>query len=453
MSTQRGRTRAPELRPGLRLNVRGRTVYLRGLRNSPTGLLRWLTMLGPGLIAAMAGDDSAGIATYSSVGAAYGYDLIWVMVLITVSLALVQEMSARLGAASGRGMLDLVRERFGITWALVVVVVVVVANAGVVVAEFVGIGAATELFGISRYLTVPLAAGIIWYLVTAGSYSRVEKIFVVMTLVFFAYPITAVIAGPDWGAVARGSLIPSLRRDPDYILLFVAMIGTTITPYMQLFQQSSVVEKGVARRHYGPERLDAYVGSIFSNLVGVTIIIATAATLHASGQTEIETAADAAEVLRPVAGDAAQLLFGVGLIGASFIAASVLPLTTAYSLSEAFGFTKGISLDFRRARIFFSVFTSLLLFGMVVSLIPEIPVMQLLVAISALNGVMLPVLLFFLLRLVNDHRLVGDLKNGPLYNVLGWGTLVFITVAVTALLSSQVLGHFGIDIFAALGGE
>ncbi len=349
-------------------------------------------------------------------------------------------------------MLDLVRERFGITWALVVVAVVTVANAGVVVAEFVGIGAGAELFGISRYVAVPLAAAIIWYLVTAGTYSRVEKVFVLMTLVFFAYPITAIIAQPDWGAVARGAYIPTLRRDPDYVLLFVAMVGTTITPYMQLFQQSSIVEKGVARRHYGPERADAYVGAVFSNFVAVTIIVATGATLHASGQTQIETAAEAAEVLRPVAGDAAQTLFAVGLIGASLIAASVLPLTTAYSLSEAFGFTKGINLDFRRARIFFSVFTSLLIFGMVVSLIPGIPVMDLLVAISALNGVLLPVLLFFLLHLVNDHRLVGDLKNGALNNVLGWGTLAFVSVAVFALLSSQVLGHFGIDPFAGLGG-
>jgi Mn2+/Fe2+ NRAMP family transporter len=452
VSLQRGKARAPELRPGLRLNIRGRTMYLRGLRNSPTGILRWLTMLGPGLVAAMAGDDAAGIATYSSVGAAYGYDLIWVMLLITVSLAVVQEMSARLGAATGRGMLDLVRERFGITWALVTVVVIMVANAGVIIAEFVGIGAATELLGIDMPVSIPLSAAVIWYLVTAGSYSRVEKIFVLMTLVFLAYPVTAFIAGPDWGAVARGAFIPTLRKDADYILLFVAMVGTTITPYMALFQQSSVVEKGVARRHYGPERLDAYVGSFLTNFVAVMIIIATGATLHATGHTNIETAAEAAEVLRPVAGDAAQILFAVGLLGASFIAAAVLPLTTAYTMSEAFGFTKGINLDFRRARIFYSVFTGLLVFGVVTALIPGIPVMDLLVVISALNGVMLPILLYFLIRLSNDHRLMGDLKNGPVYNVLGWGTLVFVSVAVSALIASQILGMFGVEIADLLGG-
>jgi len=452
VSVERKARRAPELRPGLRLNIRGRSLYFRGLRHSPTGVLRWLTILGPGLVAAMAGDDAAGIATYSAVGAAYGYDLIWVMLLITVSLAVVQEMSARLGAATGRGMLDLVRERFGITWALLTVVVVLVANAGVIVAEFVGIGAASELLGLDKHIAIPLSAAIIWYLVTAGSYSRVEKIFVLMTLVFLAYPVTAIIAQPDWAAVARGAFIPTLRHDADYILLFVAMVGTTITPFMELFQQSSIVEKGVARRHYGPERLDAYVGSIFSNFVAIMIIVATGATLHVSGHTQIETAAEAAEVLRPVAGDAARILFAVGLLGASFIAAAVLPLTTAYTMSEAFGFTKGINLDFRRARIFFSVFSGLLVFGVVIALIPNLPVMDLLVVISALNGVMLPVLLFFLLRLINDRRLVGDLKNGRIYNLLGWGTLVFVSVAVFALLSSQALGLFGLEVGDLFGG-
>ena len=440
--------RAPELRPGLRLNIRGRAVHLRGLREPPRGLLRWLTILGPGLVAAMAGDDAGGIAAYSSVGAAFGYQLIWAMVLMTVSLAVVQEMAARLGAATGRGMLDLVRERFGITWALFMVVVVLIANAGVIVAEFTGIGAAAELLGANKYLAVPLAAVVLWYTVTAGSYGRVERLLVVMTLVFLAYPVTAIIARPDWGEVARG-LIPSVRADPNYMMLFVALVGTTITPFMQLFQQSSVVEKGVARRHYGPERWDAYLGSVFSTFVAVAIIVATGATLHAAGRTGIESAAEAAEVLRPVAGDGAQLLFAVGLLGASLIAAGVLPLTTAYSLSEAFGFSKGVSLDFRRARIFFTVFTGLLAFGATAALIPNVPVIDLLLFVQILNGVLLPIMLVFQLRLINDHRLVGDLKNGSLYNVLGWGTVLFVTAAVVALLGSEALELVGIDVFLA----
>jgi NRAMP (natural resistance-associated macrophage protein)-like metal ion transporter len=409
-----------------------------------------IAILGPGLVAAMAGDDAGGIATYSAVGAAYGYQLLWVMLVITVSLAVVQETAARLGAATGRGMLDLVRERYGITWALFMVAVVLVANTGIILAQFAGIGAAAELFGISRYLAIPVSAAALWYSVTAGSYASVEKLFVAMTLVFFAYPVTAILAQPDWGEVARGAFIPSLQREPEFIMLFVALVGTTITPFMSLFQQSSVVEKGVARRHYGPERMDAYVGSIFSNFVAITIIIATGATLHVAGHTEIESAADAANVLRPVAGDAAQALFAFGLLGASLLAAGILPLTTAYSVSEAFGFPKGVGLDFRRAPTFFGVFTALIVFGAAVALIPNMPLIDVLVWVQTLNGVLLPILLVFQLLLVNDRRLVGTLANTRLYNVLGWGTVIFVTTAVVALLGTEALGFLGIDVFGSL---
>ena len=436
---------------GLRLNIRGRSVTLRGVRQPPSGLARWLAILGPGLIAALAGDDAGGIATYSSVGAKFGYDLLWMLLLITLSLAVVQEMSARLGAATGRGLLDLVRERFGIGWALVAVGVVLVANGGVTITEFAGIGAALELFGVSKYLAVPLAAAAVWRLVVGGTYGRVEKVFLAMTLVFFAYPIAAVLAHPNWGDVARGAFIPSLRSDPDYILLFVATVGTTITPYMQLFQQSSIVEKGVARRHYGSERIDAYAGSVFTNVVAAFIIIATGATLHAAGSTDIETAADAAQALQPVAGAFAQALFAVGLLGASLLAAGVLPLATAYSVSEAFGFRKGVNLDFRRAPTFLGLFSALVLLGAVVALIPNVPLIQMLVVIQALNGVLLPVILVFLLLLINDRRLVGDLKNSPLYNALGWGTFALVTVAVATMLGSQLLGLFGLALFGAGG--
>jgi Mn2+/Fe2+ NRAMP family transporter len=407
----------------------------------------WLLVLGPGLIAAMAGDDAGGIATYSSVGASFGYELLWMLLLITVSLAVVQEMCARLGAASGRGLLDLVRERFRLGWTFFAVGVVLVANGGVIVTEFAGIGAAVELFGISRYLVVPLAAAAIWRMVIGGSYGWVEKVFVLMTMVFFAYPIAAFMGQPNWSEVARGAFVPSLRADPEYIMLFVGMVGTTITPYMQLFQQSSIVEKRVARRHYGPERFDAYLGAVFSNLIAAFIIIATGATLHASGAPEIETAADAAQALRPVAGDAAQTIFAVGLLGASLLAAGVLPLATAYSISEAFGFRKGVNLDLRRAPVFLGLFSGLIALGALIALIPNLPLIQLLVAIQVLNGILLPIILVFLMILSNDERVIGNLKNGRLQNVLGWGTITAVTVAVATLLGSQLLELFGIQLF------
>ena len=424
------------------LNVRGRTIRLRGVRLPPGGAFAWLAVLGPGLIAANAGNDAGGVATYGQTGARYGYDLLWLLAVITVSLAVVQEMCARLGAATGRGLLDLVRERFGIAWALFAVAVVVVANAGTLVTEFVGVGAAAELLGVPRLVAVPLAAALVWYLVTGGAYSAVEKVFLGMTLVFFAYPVAAVLAHPAWGEVARG-FVPKAPAGPDALVTVVALIGTTITPYMQLFQQSSVVEKGVSREGYGPERIDAYAGALFSNVVAGFIIIATAATLHAAGKTEIATAADAAQALQPVAGDAAQAIFAVGLIGASLLAAGVLPLATAYSVSEAFGFRKGVSLDFRRAPFFLGLFTCLVVLAALMALVPGVPVIQLLVAIQVLNGVLLPVVLLFVLLLINDARLTRGLKNTARYNVLAWGTFVLVTSAVAVLLGSQLVGLLG----------
>src|SRR5678815_4072335 len=429
---------------GLRVNVRGRSVNLRGMRRSPTGLLRWLAILGPGLIATSAGNDAGGIATYSQAGAKFGYELIWVMVILTVSFGVMQEMCARLGAATGKGLLDLIRERFGIGWALFAVVIILVANGGVTVSEFVGIGAAMELLGVSKYIAVPLGALLIWYLVIFGSYGKVEKILLLMTLVFFAYPVAAFMAKPNWSEVARGAFVPTFKADPAYIFLVVGLLGTTVTPYIQIFQQSSLVEKGVARRHYGPERIDAYVGAVFSNLMSISMIVATAATLYVVGQHEIGSAADAARALEPVVGSAARVMFGIGLLGATLLAGAVLPLATAYAVSEAFGMPKGVNLDFRRGKIFFSLFTALIVIGVVLALIPNIPVMQLLVGVQVLNGVLLPIVLVFILLLINDKNLTRELKNTKLNNIIAVGTLVLITSAVVVMLGGQLLGWLGI---------
>ena len=437
-------SRPRTLQHSLRLNIRGRSVNLRRFHLPPSGLLKWLLILGPGLIASSAGNDAGGIATYSQAGAQFGYDLIWVMVIITVSLAVVQEMVARLGAATGRGLLDLIRERFGIGWSFLAMGILFIANSGIVVSEFLGIGAAAQLFGISKWLAVPISALLLWYLVIFGSYAWVEKIFLAMTLVFLAYPVAAILAGPDWGEVARGAFIPTFRSDQAYLFLLVGLLGTTITPFMQLFQQSSTVERGVARRHYGPERVDAYAGAVFSNLISVTMIIATAATLHQAGQTQIDSAADAAQALEPFVGNAAKTLFAVGLMGASMLAGAVLPLATAYAVSEVLGAPKGVNLDFRRAPVFFGLFTGMIFFGAVMSLISNLPVIQWMVAVQVLNGTLLPIMLIFILRLINDEGLMGGLKNTRVYNILGWGTFILITTAVVIMLGSQVLSMLGV---------
>jgi len=432
---------APKTLPtGLRLNIRGRSIYLRGLRLPPRGIWKWLVILGPGLIATSAGNDAGGIATYSSAGAKFGYQMIWVMVLLTVSFAVVQEMCSRLGAATGRGLLDLIREKFGIEWTLFAVGIIVIANGGVTISEFVGIGAATELLGVSRYISVPVAAALLWYLVIFGSYARVEKIFLLMTLVFFSYPIAAIMAKPHWGEVLHGAVVPTIHLDSDYIFLLVGLLGTTLTPYIQVFQQSSIVERGASRKRYGQEKLDAYFGSIFSNLMSISMIIATAATLYIAGQTNIESAADAAKALEPVAGSSAMALFAVGLLGASLLAGGVLPLATSYAISEAFGIPKGVNLDFRRGKVYFGLFSTFIVLGAAAALIPGVPIFPLLVGIQVLNGGLLPIILVFILILINDAKLTGDLKNTRTYNILGWATFALITTAVVVMLGAQIYG-------------
>lgn len=432
-------------RAAIRLRVRGRTVWLRGLRRPPPKVLLWLAILGPGLIAGTAGDDAGGIATYSQVGAKYGYDFLWVMLWITVSLGLVQETSARIGAATGRGLLDLIRERFGIAWALFAVAAIMVTNCSILISEFIGVGSALELFGVTKLVVIPLSAVCIGYLVVAGSYDRAEKVLLVMTLAFLAYPISAVVAHPDWAAVASGLAIPKLRPDPRYLLLLVATIGTTISPYQPLFQQSASVERGTARRHYGSERADSYVGAIISNVISIFIIIAAAATLHAAGKTDLQTAADAAQALKPVAGPQAELLFAIGIVGASLMGAAVLPLVTAYAVTEAFGFPKGVDLDFRRGRVFLGLFCGLIAVAAVIALVaPTSAMIQVLVYIQLLNGILMPIMLSFMMLLANDHRLMGSLKNGRAGNAVGWLTVGLITAAIVVGLGAELLSLVGL---------
>jgi Mn2+/Fe2+ NRAMP family transporter len=402
-----------------------------------TPLLTWLGVLGPGIIAANAGNDAGGIATYASAGAAYGYSLLWVLLLVTISLVVVQEMSARMGAVTGKGLSDLIRERFGIRWTVLAMLGLLVANAGVAISEFVGIAAAGDLFGIPRWLIVPLAALLLWALVVFGSYRSAERVFLGFTFVFFAYPLAAWIAGPRWTDVAHGLLMPTVRRDPGYIQMVIALIGTTITPYMQLFLQSSTAEKGTTGDAIRRVRADAVIGAVFSDVVAFFIIVATGATLFVRGIT-VETAEDAARALEPLAGGAASTLFGLGLFGACMLAGVVLPLTTAYSLCEAFGFETGISRRFREAPVFMGIFTGLIALGAVVALIPDLPIIPVLIAIQVLNGMLSPIVLISVLRLSNDPEVMGNHRNGPLFNAIATVTVLVIIALTLALLGMTV---------------
>ncbi|MBK9715562.1 MAG: Nramp family divalent metal transporter [Kouleothrix sp.] len=405
----------------------------------------YLMALGPGLLAASAGNDAGGIATYASAGASYGYELLWAMVIVTIFVGVVQEMSARLGAVTGKGFSDLVRENFSLRVTALILLTLFVANFGIIVSEFVGIAAAAELFGVNRYIAVPLAALLVWFLITRGSYDRVEKIFLVLTLGFFAYIGAAFLARPDWGDVLTHVLEPAPRLEIGYLQLLIALIGTTISPYMQLYVQSSVVEKGVTPDEYRYTRFDVFVGTVFAGIVASFIIIATAATLFPRGIT-IETASDAALALEPVAGPYASILFGLGLLGASLLAAGVLPLATTYVMSEALGFERGVSRSWSEAPIFMGLFSGLLALGAVLALIPGLPLIQVLVGVYVLNGLLLPIELFAILQLVNNRELMGEYANRRLYNILAWAIAVIVSLLSLALIVTIVLGWFGVSL-------
>jgi len=397
-------------------------------------LIAIVGFLGPGLIAANAGNDAGGVATYSQVGAKYGYSLLWMMVLLTVSLVVVQEMAARMGAVTGKGLAELIREEYGIRWSLFATVAVLFANVGICISEFVGIGAALGLAGVPFQVSVPIAGVLVWLLLVRGSYKSAERVFVLMTIPFFAYPIAAILAHPDWGDVARSAVVPHIELTAPYLLLFVATAGTTITPFMQLYLQSAVVERGIGPDELPAERAEVVSGSIFANLVASFIIIATGATLYLHGDHTVNSAADAAKALEPFAGRFAEVLFGFGLLGASLLAAAILPVTAAYVVAETFGFEKGISHQPRQAPVFVGVITVLIAIGVLVAIIPGIPVIPLLVGVQVVNGVLLPVTLFFVWRLAASRDVMGRHANGRTFNVLAGAT-----VAATSFLSVLVI--------------
>jgi NRAMP (natural resistance-associated macrophage protein)-like metal ion transporter len=402
----------------------------------------YLAVLGPGIIAANAGNDASGIATYSTVGAAYGYSLLWVFLPMMISLVAVQEMCVRMGVVTGQGLADLIRERFGVRWTTLVMLSLLIANTGVIISEFVGIAQASELFGIPRYITVPLTAGLIWWLVVKGTQKRVERVFLAMSLVFFGYVISAFLAGPDWSEVGRQIAKPNFEFNAGYLFTVMALIGTTITPFMQVYVQSSVVEKGMDEEDLPLARADVITGTIFACLIAAFIVISTAATLHIRGITEIESAATAADSLAPIAGNYAKYLFGIGLFGAAMLAMGVLPLATAYSLSEALGFEKGLSRSFREAPIFIGIFTALIVLGVIVALIPNIPQIKLLIFTQTINGVLLPVLLVTIVSLSSNREIMGEYANSIFVKIFAW----FITIIVSTL-SLMLIGKTIVDMF------
>ncbi len=401
-------------------------------------IFAFLAILGPGLVSAIAGDDAGGIGTYSVVGAKYGYELLWALVIIVIALAVVQEMTARITVFTGKGLADLIREVFGVRITAFAMLTLFIANGAVTISEFVGIAAASELFGVSRYLSVPIAAVAVWYIVARGNYHAAEKVFLALSAVFGVYVVSVFVVQPDWAQVARGTLIPSIPPERDAVLLVIAVIGTTISPYMQFTLSATTLDKGTKPEEYGLVFWETLLGVILSGAFAYFIIVATAATLHVNGVTSIETAEQAAQALAPIAGPLAESLFAIGLLGASLLAASILPLSTTYAICEAFGWERGVNQEREDAPIFYGIYTALIVIGAVVALIPGLPLFEIFVYVYLLNGILLPVLLVLMLRLANNKRLLGKRVNSLFVNVFGWGLTIVLIVLTLVLVATTL---------------
>jgi Mn2+/Fe2+ NRAMP family transporter len=398
-----------------------------------------LAALGPGIIAASAGNDAGGIATYSQAGASYGYATLWMILVMTFSLVIVQEMAARMGAVTGKGFAALIRERFGIRPTLFAMACLLTSNAATSVAEFAGIAASLQLFGVSKFISVPIAAIVVWLLVVRGTYRNVEVMLLVLSSVFLSYVIAAFMAKPDWGLVLKATVVPTFIPSASFVLIVIATIGTTIAPWMQFFVQSNIVDKGVTAKDLGYQRVDVIGGAVAANFIAWFIIVTTGTVLYPRG-IPAASAQQAALALAPVAGQYASVLFAIGLFGASLLAAFVLPLTAAYAVTEAFGLERGIDRTWSEAPVFVGIYTFVIVFGAVLVLIPNAPLITIMVMSQAVNGVLLPFLLIFMMIIVNDSRIMGRYINGRAYNAIGWTTVVVVIGLTVALLGFMAVG-------------
>jgi len=400
---------------------------MRFLRRWKTRILLFFAVVGPGFITANVDNDAGGIWTYSSAGAQFGHLLLWTMIPITLALIVVQEMTARMGAVTGKGLSDLIREEFGFRITFFMMIGILITNFGNIIAEFAGIAGSLELFGLSKYITVPICAVIVWLIVVKGQYKTVEKVFLAASFFYITYIVAGVLAKPVWVDALVGTVKPPARsawvRD-GYLYMVIGLVGTTIAPWMQFYLQASVVEKGVTRRQYKTSQLDVFIGCIFAVVVAWFIMVACAATLYANGYHNVTAAKDAAQALRPLAGDFAYILFAMGLFNASLFAASILPLSTAYTVCEGLGFESGVGMRFGEAPVFYWLYTILIVAGAGVILTPNLPLVKITILSQVVNGVVLPFVLIFMLLLINKKELMGEYVNSRLFNVVAWATTV-----------------------------
>ena len=402
-------------------------------------LLLVLAAMGPGIVTAMAGNDAGGISTYSTAGANFGFATLWVVPIMCVLLIIVETCAGRMGAVTGKGFAALIRERFGIRLTALAMLALLIGNVATTFSEFAGIASGMEMFGVSKYISVPVAAFTVWLLIVGGSYKRVQRVFLALSLVFITYIVAAFLADPDWESALTSTVIPHVVGESSFISLVIAMVGTTIAPWMMFFTQSNVVEKGLTVKDLFSQRVDAVSGTIAACLVAWFIIVTTGAILFPAGIT-IDSAADAARALAPFAGQYAEALFAIGLVAASFLAACVLPLTTAFVICEAFGWEAGVSFKWKEAPAFKSIFTFVIAFSAVVVLIPNINLLSVMLTAQFVNGVILPILLAFMAIISADKRIMGEHRTGRVLRAIIWATVGVVALLTLALFVMQLLG-------------
>ena len=397
----------------------------------------FLSIMGPGIITANVDNDAGGITTYSVAGAHFGYSLIWSFIPIIIALVIIQEMCSRMAVVTGKGLADLIREEFGVRVTFYAMIVLIFSNLFNTISEFAGIAASAELFGISKYILVPVCAIFVWWLIVKGTYKSVEKVFLVACLFYVSYIISGFLSKPEWAEVARSSVKPVIEFNKGYLLMLMGVIGTTIAPWMQFYQQSSVVEKEIKLKNYKYSRLDVIVGAFLVNIIAIFIVIVCANTLFKHG-IRIETAKDAALALKPLAGDYCFYLFAFGLLNASVFSACILPLSTAYSVCEGMGWEVGVSRRFREAPQFYVLYTAIIIIGATVILLPRVKLIPIMLLSQAANGILLPFVLIFMLLLVNNKRLMGKYTNSKIYNIF----TIFTIVAMIGLSIALLLAGF-----------
>src|ERR1017187_3273459 len=411
------------------------------LRRWKIRILLFFAVVGPGFITANVDNDAGGILTYSQAGAQFGHLLLWTMIPITLALIVVQEMSARMGVVTGKGLSDLIREEFGLRMTFVMMLLLVVVNYGNVVSEFSGVAASMQLFHVSKYMSVPICAAAVWALVVKGDYKSVEKVFLVASVIYLAYIAAGVVSHPNWHEALKATItLPprSIWSDKNYIYLTIGVIGTTIAPWMQFYLQSSVVDKGITIKQYKASRLDVIVGCIFTDVVAWFIIVACAATLYVHGMRNIQDASDAAGAMKPLVGEFAYILFAAGLFNASVFSASILPLSTAYTVCEGMGFESGLDKTLKEAPFFYWFYTALIVLGAGLVLWPNFPLVRVIILSQVLNGVLLPVIMIFMLKLINKHELMGKHTNSTWFNWVAWVTAAIVIVLSLVWMWNQL---------------